>query len=120
MKEIIVPEGVTEIKSKYFDRTVKLQSLKLPLSIRTIENGTFTKMGLLKKLECPVQHLNHFRGIEFTTYIIPNKTTDIPRDALKDCLKERVKIQNWKFQIGNLDKKRLPYGSFCQKLRSNF
>ena len=53
LKEVIIPDGVTELSNECFLNCTGLESVKLPDSIKTIGDGCFKKCTSLKEINIP-------------------------------------------------------------------
>ena len=71
LKELRIANGVETINAEQMSKAVNYESLRLPSTIKSIDEKTFKKMETIKKLECSPQLLKYFPNINFTTYIVP-------------------------------------------------
>ena len=84
LKNIVIPDSVTDIQERAFGRMPALESVQLGKGITKINLETFT--------ECPL----------LTNVIIPNTVTDIGNNAFRDCTGlTSVTIPNSVTIIGN-------------------
>ena len=74
IKEIVIPEGVTEIKSFSFSNCAFLEKILFPESMRTIENDSFWPCPSIQKIIIPnsIQDCNDgsFNGCDFLQELV--------------------------------------------------
>ena len=80
----IVSEGTTSITKNNFAKCQSIESLKLPISVKSIEDKTFKNFGKLSSLECDVSMLKHFAKNDISQLVLPEGVTSIGKDQMKD------------------------------------
>lgn len=90
-KDVIIPEGVVEIKDTAFKRNKTISSVVIPKSVKKIENEAFKCCYNLKNIniKAQIKKLNSFmfEGCENLISIdLPYTLEEIGRNVFSDCL----------------------------------
>ena len=86
--EVIIPEGVTEIRDNAFTDCRKLQKVVLPTTLKTIGKEAFAGCTLLEEVILPEQLIkledNAFRGCTSLKKVVINSSLPVVK-GFKDC-----------------------------------
>ena len=88
-KTVIIPEGITKLPSSLFAYS-DLESIKLPTTLRLIEERVFFSCHSLKRIELPsnVEEIGYSafsNCISLETVILPNNLKIIPAGCFQNC-----------------------------------
>ena len=94
LRELEIPEGVTEIGAYCFSSCGEMKKIKLPSSLRKVGNLAFADCKKLKKIEIPPNvdgiHRYCFSGChQLTEVILPDGLKRIHDGAFEKCIKLR-------------------------------
>ena len=115
---LVIPDGVTEIKDHAFSGCSSLTSIAIPNSVTSIENGTFYGCSGLTSVTIPnsVTSIGSYAFEDcsaLTSITIPNSVTSIGSYAFRDCSGlTSITIPNSVTSIGN------DAFEYCSKLTS--
>lgn len=90
--ELVIPQNVTDIADRVFQKCSTLTSISIPLSVKSIGFGSFAYCSGLKSVSFP-NSLTSISGHAFrsctglTSVIIPNSVTNIEEKAFWECSK---------------------------------